>query len=305
MPSVTINAPKTPVTKGSSGTAPATLPNVCKMPGPPAPFVPTPLPNIGKSGSDAKGYSTTVKIEGNAVAIAGATFGSMGDVASKGLGGGLVSINCEGPTKFLGPGSMTVQIEGKNVQLLSDQMFNNCGPSGSPPNAATMQGLLQAAGIKGTATSDELKCAEVGEYGDQKERTGKGKYHRDHVPSKAALKRRAEQLNMGEKLSSAQASAIDNGALAIVVPAQAHIDVSPTYGGRNKNLIEVDAGGPPPGPSKLQEGAKRDVKAMNEALDEHADADCVKAYKAAAKKVTSVTNEEYDAFLQNILDTVE
>jgi hypothetical protein len=46
---VSINPPKTPVTEGSSGIAAATLPNVCKMPGPPAPFVPTPLPNIGKS----------------------------------------------------------------------------------------------------------------------------------------------------------------------------------------------------------------------------------------------------------------
>jgi hypothetical protein len=38
---------------------------------------------------------------------------------------------------------MDVQIEGKNVHLLGDPMLNNCGPSGSPPNAATMQGLKQ------------------------------------------------------------------------------------------------------------------------------------------------------------------
>lgn len=50
MPSVAVNPPKTPVTKGSSGIACATLPNVCKMPGPPAPVVPTPLPNVGRSG---------------------------------------------------------------------------------------------------------------------------------------------------------------------------------------------------------------------------------------------------------------
>src|SRR5689334_20057763 len=106
MATVTINPPKTPVTKGSSGMATATLPNVCKMPGPPAPFVPTPLPNIGKSGSSPQDYSTTVKIEGNEVAIAGASFGSMGDVASKGTGGGIVSMNVEGPTKFIGPGAL-------------------------------------------------------------------------------------------------------------------------------------------------------------------------------------------------------
>jgi uncharacterized Zn-binding protein involved in type VI secretion len=143
MPSVAVNPPKTPVTKGSNGIASATLPNICKMPGPPAPFVPTPLPNIGQSGKQPDGYSTTVKIEGEPVAIAGASFGSSGDIASKGTGGGVVSNNAEGPTKFIAPGSMNVQIEGKNVQQLGDQMMNNCGPGGSPANAATMMGTVQ------------------------------------------------------------------------------------------------------------------------------------------------------------------
>lgn len=144
MGTVAIHPPKTPVTKGSSGIAAATLPNICKMPGPPAPFVPTPLPNIGKSGMSPDGYSTSVTIDGDAVAIQGASFGSMGDVASKGLGGGMVSMNCEGPTKFVAPGSLTVKIEGKNVQLLSDVMSNNNGPSGSPPNSMTAGGVVQA-----------------------------------------------------------------------------------------------------------------------------------------------------------------
>ena len=91
MASVGVNPPKTPVTKGSNGIAAATVPNVCKMPGPPAPFVPTPLPNIGKSSDSPKGYSKKVKIEKKTVAIKGATFKSKGDVASKGTGGGLVS----------------------------------------------------------------------------------------------------------------------------------------------------------------------------------------------------------------------
>ena len=143
--SVGIHPPKTPVTKGSMGMAKNTIPNVCKMPGPPAPFVPSPLPNIAKSGMSPQGYSTTVQIEGNAVAIRGATFESMGDVASKATGGGLISCNTHGPAKFITPGSMTVKIEGKNVHLLSDPVLNNCGPSGSPPNTgATMQGVSQA-----------------------------------------------------------------------------------------------------------------------------------------------------------------
>ncbi len=149
MASVAVNPPKTPVTKGSSGIAAATTPNVCKMPGPPAPFVPTPLPNIGRSGNSPQGYTTSVKVEGNAVAIRGASFGSQGDMASKGTGGGIVSMNTHGPTKFVAPGSMDVKFEGKNVQHLGDQMSNNNGPSGSPPNAATLNGVNQMSGSGG------------------------------------------------------------------------------------------------------------------------------------------------------------
>lgn len=86
------------MTKGSGGVATATVPNVCKMPGPPAPFVLTPLPNIGKSSSSPKHYSQNVTIEGSKVAIKGATFKSMGDIASQGLGGGIVSSSVEGVT---------------------------------------------------------------------------------------------------------------------------------------------------------------------------------------------------------------
>jgi uncharacterized Zn-binding protein involved in type VI secretion len=150
MPKVTVNPPKTPITKGSNGIAAAVTPNMCKMPGPPAPFVPAPLPNIGKSGMSPDGYSTSVTIEGNAVAIQGATFKSMGDVASKGLGGGLVSMNTEGPTKFVAPGSTNVQIEGKAVQFLGDAMVNNCDPGGQTPNGgATTPGEVQPPGPPG------------------------------------------------------------------------------------------------------------------------------------------------------------
>ncbi|MCY1059889.1 DUF4150 domain-containing protein [Nannocystis sp. SCPEA4] len=147
MSSISVNPPKTPVTTGSNGIAAATVPNVCKMPGPPAPFVPTPLPNIAKSGNSPKGFSKSVEFDGHKVAIKGATFTSVGDIASKATGGGIVSANVEGPARFIGPGSMDVKVEGKNVHLLSDPMLNNCGPSGSPPNAATLLGLVQRPGL--------------------------------------------------------------------------------------------------------------------------------------------------------------
>lgn len=147
MGTIGVNPPKTPVTKGSNGVAAATLPNVCKMPSPPAPFVPTPLPNIGRSSESPEGYSKSVKFDADPVAIRGATFSSQGDIASKGTGGGIASANTHGITKFVGPGSMDVQVEGRNVQLLSDPMLNNCGAGGSPPNAATMTGVIQVTSI--------------------------------------------------------------------------------------------------------------------------------------------------------------
>jgi uncharacterized Zn-binding protein involved in type VI secretion len=125
MGEVTVNPPKTPVTENSNGLKVAAMPNVCKMPGPPAPFVPTPLPNIGKSGDSPSGYSTKVTMMGKNVAIKGASFKSMGDVASKATGGGLISASTHDVTEFVGPGSMDVQVEGKAVQLLGDVMTNN------------------------------------------------------------------------------------------------------------------------------------------------------------------------------------
>lgn len=125
MPTVMINPPQTPVTDGSNGVSAAVVPNVCKMPGPPAPFVPTPLPNIGKSGDSLSGHAEKVTIEGKKPAIKGASFKSMGDVASKATGGGILSATTHGVTKFVSPGSMNVKIEGKNVHLLSDMTTNN------------------------------------------------------------------------------------------------------------------------------------------------------------------------------------
>jgi hypothetical protein len=138
MPTVAIHAPKTPVTLGSLGIAAASVPNVCQMP------PPVPLPNLGMSGKLPLGYSVSVTIERHPVAILGATFGSVGDLASRATGGGVVSLNAEGPTKFVAPGALDVRIEGRSVHLLGDATLNNCGPGGSPPNAATLPGIVQA-----------------------------------------------------------------------------------------------------------------------------------------------------------------
>ncbi len=132
-------------------------------------------------------FSTKVTIEGKNVAIKGASFKSIGDIASKGTGGGIVSMNVEGPTTFIAPGSMDVKIEGKNVQLLGDQMLNNCGPAGSPANAATMMGVIHAPGGPGVGGNVQ-PCPghEVGDVKypdtDQEFKDRRNALARDHSP---------------------------------------------------------------------------------------------------------------------------
>jgi len=169
MSSIGVNPPRTPVTEGSGDKSPATLPNVCKMPGPPAPFVPTPLPNIGQSSDKLSDCTSTVKFEGKKVAIKGSYYMSKlsGDMASKGTGGGIISATTEGKTKFVAPGSMNVKAEGKNIQLLGDGMSNN---GSNPYNAATLPGNFQSpaaptAGIQKIA--DEL-CDQFCDFGKKK-----------------------------------------------------------------------------------------------------------------------------------------
>lgn len=164
MPSISVNPPKTPVTKGSGDVAPATLPNVCKMPGPPAPFVPTPLPNIGQSHDNLTKGTKKVLFEGKKVAIKGSYYMSKlsGDMASKSTGGGIVSATAEGKTGFAAPGSMNVKAEGKNIQLLSDAMFNN---GSNPYNAGAVPGNKQSPALSGVEKmiADDL-CDEFCAY---------------------------------------------------------------------------------------------------------------------------------------------
>jgi uncharacterized Zn-binding protein involved in type VI secretion len=175
---IAVNPPKTPVTEGSGGKALATTPNVCKMPGPPAPFVPTPLPNLGTSGDRLNNGTTTVKFEGKKVAIKGSYFMSQpsGDVASQGTGGGLISSKTQGKTEWLAPGSMDVKAEGKNIQLLGDAMSNN---GGSPANASSMKELQRALG-KGKAGVEAAKqlCRSICDTLKDPKKRGRGQSKR-------------------------------------------------------------------------------------------------------------------------------
>lgn len=135
----------------------------------------------------------------------------------------------------------------------------------------------------------KLKCGDHDEYGKLKKMTGEGKFDRDHIPSKAALKARAKEL-FG-KLTPAQERAIERQANAIAIPRQAHIDVSPTYGQSAADAAK-DA-------KNLAGAAERDVGEMLKKMDEY-DASCKDAYKNAAGKVLK-DNAGYDKWLKDVV----
>jgi hypothetical protein len=143
----------------------------------------------------------------------------------------------------------------------------------------------------------KLKCGDHGSYKDLKKKTAGGKFDRDHIPSKAALKARAEEL-AGEKLSSTQRKAIDNWGNTIAIPRQAHIDVSPTHG---QSLADAakDA-------NNLQGSSRRDVEAMLKEIEKYdADGNCKKAYQKGAAKIMRMSNDDYDQALLEILKKVK
>lgn len=161
-------------------------------------------------------------------------------------------------------------------------------------NDATKAATNKASpGAKGKGRK-KLKCGEYGNFGELKKKIGKGKYDRDHIPSKAALKSRAEFLK-GDKLTKEEAKSIERWGNSIAVPRQAHIDISPTYG-QNLSSAAKDA-------ADLARSARRDVEAMLKKIDEYdADGGCKKAYMKAAKRVLK-DNDWFDKKLKDIIDS--
>jgi uncharacterized Zn-binding protein involved in type VI secretion len=120
----------TVVHKTSNGVV-SFFPDVCLTPTPGGP-VPIPYPNIAMSKDTDKG-SKTVKIDGNPVMLQGSVFStSTGDEA--GSNGGVASGVTKGKAEFINY-SFDVQIEGKCVPRLGDQMLGN---KGSAPNTPPM-----------------------------------------------------------------------------------------------------------------------------------------------------------------------
>lgn len=107
--------------KGSGGMS-LVFPDVCKTPAPPAPFVPIPYPNIGKSSDTSQG-TTKVEADGNMVMVKGAKYMmSAGD--EPGTIGGMISGVFKQECEYL-MYSFDVMLEGKNVCRLGDPLWHN------------------------------------------------------------------------------------------------------------------------------------------------------------------------------------
>jgi hypothetical protein len=263
----------------------ATMPDVCKTPTPGGP-VPIPYPNIAQSSTLADG-TTTVKGDSASAAIKGSKFSlSNGDEAGT-VGGVKSNVFIKEATWLLY--SFDVKLDGKNACRLTDKMFHN------------QENTVNAMGVKGPSqtTKDlELKCGEHGSYKTLLKKTAGGTLDRDHVPAKRTLFERALTL-IGEDIKppavDALKTAIAANAWTVAIPQPIHKDFSKTYRQTIEKAKEDAAG-------DLQDIAKRDIKAIQEGMN---DPECAKAYEEATKDAKERTNEDYNSFLDGIINDLK
>jgi hypothetical protein len=100
------------------------FPCVGKTPGPPAPFVPIPYPNISK-GKDTDKGSKKVKMHNKPVALKNTSvFSTSNGNEAATAGGGLITSKQKGKSGYF-MYSMDVKIEGKEVPRSFDLMAGN------------------------------------------------------------------------------------------------------------------------------------------------------------------------------------
>ena len=106
----------------TSGGMSMVFPDICKTPAPPAPPIPVPYMNIGKS-ADTTAGTTTVKADGSMVMVKGAKYMvSSGD--EPGVAGGIISGTVMHECEYL-MYSFNVMLEGKNVCRMGDPLWHN------------------------------------------------------------------------------------------------------------------------------------------------------------------------------------
>jgi hypothetical protein len=141
-----------------------------------------------------------------------------------------------------------------------------------------------------------LDCGEAGPYKELQKKTGEGKYDRDHVPSKSALKEAGQRIadSMGVPFTESMRTTISALADTIAIPKSLHQGHSATYGGRSDPKTDAD---------DLNKAAKRDLDAIETNWGNH-DPGCAEAYKAAAVDIRKKIEDDpkyYEKWLKNII----
>jgi hypothetical protein len=122
-----------PLSTKGGGQCVATGPDVCKIPGPPpAPFTPTPFPNIGMVSDSDSTIATVLACNKQVVVATSKIPSSKGDEA--GTLGGMVSMVNRSTVKWP-MGSMKVFAKGKNVIVVTKTTTQN----GQSPNIVGAQ----------------------------------------------------------------------------------------------------------------------------------------------------------------------
>lgn len=141
------------------------------------------------------------------------------------------------------------------------------------------------------------KCGQTGPYKDRHDHDNAG-FNWDHVPSKAALLKRAEAL-LGDRLSPDQINAIIEHAPTIAIPEKLHQKHSETYGGRQNQKfddlrrIERDAG-------DLSKAARENTDELLRHVEKF-DPNCKGAYSEAAKTFSAMSNSDWDKWLKKMI----
>ena len=139
--------------------------------------------------------------------------------------------------------------------------------------------------------TNKLEVGQVDTYKNLKKTTGDGTVDRDHIPSKEALKKRAEEIK-GERLDKTEEKRIENESQAITVNKEVHKEAS-TTGSNNKVLSKKDA-------KDLENAVKRDTAERIESTKK-LDPENLKKIEEGCAKIGGCTNEQYDEFLKKIL----
>jgi hypothetical protein len=137
---------------------------------------------------------------------------------------------------------------------------------------------------------EKLEIGAVNTYKNAKKATGDGTIHRDHIPSKEALKQRAEEMK-GRPLSKEETKRIEEESFTINVKDTVHREAS-TTGGGNRILSKEDA-------KDLEKAVQRDTTERIESTKRLDPQNLDKIQKGCDG--IGCTNKEYDNFLKNIL----